>query len=300
VNPATLEVEAGAATERLDIYLSTVLGRTRSNVARLLEQGLIEVNGNGAPRPSYKVQPGDRVTIREAIKPTLAIPAPDLEIVYEDDDLMVVSKPAGLSVHPGAGRTQVPTVADFARLRTSDPDNERPGIVHRLDRDTSGLLIIAKNSEAKAYLQAAFKSREIHKTYKLLVVGRLKQAKATIKLPLGRDVSKPLQQAVVAGGRDAITSYTALAYLPGYTYVEAQPATGRTHQLRIHFAALGHPVAGDTTYGPTARPLGLKRQFLHAGGLEFTAPSGKKIHVSAKMPADLEKVLEILGLSQQS
>ncbi len=285
-----LKVEPGAATERLDVYLAAKLNRTRSSVQRLLRSALVSVNGKNE-RSSYLVQPEDIIEIQATPAPKAAPAAPDLPIMYEDDDLLVVDKPAGISVHPGAGLENFATVADFARSRTSDQDAERPGIVHRLDRDTSGLLIIAKSLAAKTSLQAAFKTRKVHKTYLLLTVGRVDPELATIRLPLGRDPARPLQQAVVAGGREAVTAYVAKAYFPGYTYIEAKPQTGRTHQLRAHFAALGHPVAGDVTYGPPKRPLNLKRQFLHATSLEFTGPSGQKVHVHSPLPPDLATVL---------
>jgi 23S rRNA pseudouridine1911/1915/1917 synthase len=288
-----LKVEPGAATERLDVYLAAALDRTRSQVQRLLRTGLVTVDGR-SERASYLVQPGDTITVRSAPAPAASPAAPDLPVLYEDEDLLVIDKPAGLSVHPGAGLEAIATVADFARSRTTDPDPERPGIVHRLDRDTSGLLIIAKTEAAKTHLQAAFKNHQIHKTYRLLVVGRLSPEAATIRLPLSRDPARPLQQAVVPGGREAITAYETKANFPGYTLVEARPKTGRTHQLRTHFAALGHPVAGDIVYGPPKRPLGLKRQFLHAAALEFTAPSGAHISLESPLPADLATVLRRL------
>jgi 23S rRNA pseudouridine1911/1915/1917 synthase len=201
-------------------------------------------------------------------------------------------------VHPGAGDGAIATVADFARSRTTDTDTERPGIVHRLDRDTSGLLIIAKHAAAKAYLQAQFKTHKVHKLYTLLVVGRLEPETAVIDLPVGRHPSKPLQQSVTPGGRPSQTAYRATHAYNGYTLVEARPQTGRTHQLRVHFAALGHPVAGDITYGLPKRQLRLNRQFLHAAGLELTLPSGKPLRLTSPLPADLQQVID--QLSQES
>jgi 23S rRNA pseudouridine1911/1915/1917 synthase len=269
------------------------MARPRSQVQRLVQAGDVTVNGR-QQRPSYPVQAGDTVQVNETPIATEVFAAPDLAIVYEDADLVVVDKPAGLAVHPGAGLRAGATVADFARSRTSDPDVERPGIVHRLDRDTSGLLIIAKTEAAKAYMQAAFKTRKVHKTYTLLTVGHVDPEAATIRLPLGRDPARPLQQAVAADGREAVTAYAAKLSFPGFMLVEAKPQTGRTHQIRAHFAALGHPVAGDITYGPSHRPLGLKRQFLHATALEFTAPSGKAVSLQSPLPPDLSKVLSRL------
>ncbi len=288
---------AGAAHERLDVYLAAVTGQPRSQAARLVRSGLVSVNGRPG-RASYLMQTGDQVEVRpEPASAAGALVAPELTVVYEDDDLLVVDKPAGITVHPGAGRATLPaaTVADFARARTTDTeDPQRPGIVHRLDRDTSGLLVIAKNPAAKAYLQAAFKGRRVHKTYQLLVVGHTPHEAAVINLPLGRNPAHPLRSAVVADGRDASTSYRTSRRYRGYSLLEARPLTGRTHQLRVHFAALGHPVAGDTTYGPPRRPLGLRRQFLHAAALEFTAPSGRQLKLACPLPADLRQALRRL------
>lgn len=292
-------VEPGAASQRLDLYLTAAAGRPRSQVQRLMGLGLVLVNGH-SERPSYQTQAGDTITMQELPARSAPPDVPDLPVVFEDADVIVVDKPAGLVVHPGAGLDAVATVADFARPRTTDADADRPGIVHRLDRDTSGLLIIAKTASAKAYLQAAFKNRQVHKTYTLLAVGRVQPEAATIRLPLGRNPARPLQQAVVAGGREAITAYKVLVSVPGYTLVEANPQTGRTHQIRAHFAALGHPVAGDTTYGPPRRPLGLKRQFLHAKALNFTAPSGKNLLLSSPLPSDLQLVLDRLNAAGAS
>ncbi|HVQ44755.1 MAG TPA: RluA family pseudouridine synthase [Candidatus Saccharimonadia bacterium] len=288
-----------AANERLDVYLAQQTTRPRSQIQRLVKAGLVLVNDR-PQRASYAVQAGDKLTVGETSAPTGRPSAPDLPIIYEDDDLFVVDKPAGLLVHPGAGSGQAASVADFARPRTTDPDAERPGIVHRLDRDTSGLLIIAKTLEAKAFLQDAFKRRQIHKTYQLLVVGLPSHEEATIKLPLGRHPAHPLRQTVVSGGREAATSYRLVRSFPGFALLEAQPQSGRTHQLRVHFAALGHPVAGDTAYGVPRRPLGLRRQFLHAAGLQFTAPSGRELQLHSPLPTDLAAALARLESSAEA
>ncbi len=290
MTPQSLTAESRAAGERLDVYLAAALQRPRSQVQRLVRTNLVLVNGD-QERTSYLMQPGDVVQIQAPPVPAAKPAPPDLPVVYQDDDLLIIDKPAGIAVHPGASSHVTATVADFARPRTTDQDPDRPGIVHRLDRDTSGLLIIAKNEAAKAFMQAAFKRREVRKTYELLVVGRIDKQQAVIKLPLGRDPAHPLQQAVEAAGREAITPYIATRYYNGYTQIEARPETGRTHQLRVHFAALGHPVAGDVVYGPPKRPIGLKRQFLHASQIQFTAPSGELIKLASPLPSDLRSVL---------
>ena len=167
MNLESHRVEAGAATERLDVYLASAFSLPRSRIQKLLRSGLVTVNDNPAPRPSYKLRPGDRVSVEEELPQSSYVAAPDLEVVYDDDDIMVVDKPAGLIAHVGAGLRAEASVADFARLHTTDSDPVRPGIVHRLDRDTSGLLIIAKTGEAKSFMQAAFKAHQVKKTYML-------------------------------------------------------------------------------------------------------------------------------------
>jgi len=293
MTPQSFTAELGAAGERLDVFLAAALQRPRSQVQRLVRTNLVSVNGE-QERTSYQMQAGDVVQIQEPPAPAAKAAPPDMPIIYEDDDLVIIDKPAGIAVHPGAASHVTATVVDFARPRTTDQDPDRPGIVHRLDRDTSGILIIAKNEHAKAFMQAAFKRRDVHKTYELLVVGRIDKEQAVIKLPLGRDPAHPLQQAVEASGREAITPYVATRYYNGYTQIQAKPETGRTHQLRVHFAALGHPVAGDIVYGPSKRPIGLKRQFLHASTIEFTAPSGKLVTLVSPLPPDLQVVLDRL------
>jgi 23S rRNA pseudouridine1911/1915/1917 synthase len=288
-----LTVDEGAAAERLDVYLGAALDVTRSHALRLLKAGHVLVN-DAAQRASYLVQPGDRIAVTEPQSQPVAVEPPQLPVVYEDDDILVIDKPAGLAVHHGSGTAGEATVADFARAHTTDSDPERPGIVHRLDRDTSGLMVLAKTLDAKAYMQRQFAERQIHKTYRLLAVGRVDPAEAVIRLPLDRDPAHPLRRAVVAGGREAVTHYRTVANYPGYTLAEASPETGRTHQIRVHFAAVGHPVAGDITYGAPQRPLGLRRHFLHAARLEFTAPSGQKLKLVCDLPADLAQVLRRL------
>ncbi len=213
-----------------------------------------------------------------------------LPVVYQDDDIAIVDKPAGLLVHPPVGSKE-PTLADFARGISSDVDALRPGIVHRLDRDTSGLVIIAKTAAAKAKLQRLFKQSKIKKTYLALVVGRLDPPAAVIKLPLARRQNS-LKRAVDPQGKPAETAYRTLASYPGYSYLEVTPRTGRTHQIRVHLASLRHPVVGDRLYGH--QMPGLARQFLHASRLQFKAPSGRLVDVASPLSPDLADFLKKL------
>ena len=286
-------VNNGAAGERLDLYLAAVLESSRSHAARLLKAQAVTINSVPA-RPSYHVQPGDTVEVAGETTNTHRPDPPALPVVYEDADLLVVDKPAGITMHPGARNEGKATVADFARSHTSDTDPERPGIVHRLDRDTSGLVVLAKTPTAKAFMQRQFQERQVHKTYLALLVGHPNPPAAVIKLPLDRDPTHPLRRAIHPGGREAITSYRTIANFPGYALVEANPKTGRTHQIRVHYASLGHQVAGDTTYGPPKRPLGLTRHFLHAAKLAFTTPSNQKLKLESPLPPDLQNTLRML------
>jgi 23S rRNA pseudouridine1911/1915/1917 synthase len=286
-------VPSGVASGRLDVYLAGSLSLSRNAVAGLIKGGYITVNGKTA-KASQEVIGADVVVVTEPPKVDQSDlpPAPPLPIVYEDDDMIIVDKPSGIAVHGGNAQSTAGTVAAFAAHHTSDKDPDRPGIVHRLDKETSGLLVIAKTLEAKADLQHRWQQRAVHKTYRLLVIGRVSPAEAVIDLPLDRDPALPTRRAVHVSGRPALTRYKTLAVYPGYTYIEAYPETGRTHQLRVHFAAVGHPIAGDIVYGPTKRQLGLTRHFLHATKLDLTAPSGKELHITSELPTELQRVLK--------
>jgi len=287
---------AGERDVRLDKYVCQQLPElSRARVQRLIADGHITVNGQPA-KPGLKLNIGDKLKIAVPPAPPeqLLPEAVPLNILYEDDDLLVVDKPAGLTVHPTPGHTShtlvnallahLPHLADIG-------DWLRPGIVHRLDKDTSGLMLVAKNSKAQANLIGQFKSHSVAKAYLALVRGRLTPETGIIEAAIGRDPRNRKKMAVVEGGREARTEYQVIKYIRDYTLVEVRPETGRTHQIRVHLGAIGFPVVGDKIYG--VRSPFVPRQFLHASRLGFRLPSsGEYIEFKSELPADLERALE--------
>lgn len=283
---------------RLDQYLAGLLiGESRSRVQRLITQGLVRLNDRPA-RPGSRLRAGDRLSW-ELPAPTpsrLEAEPMDLRIVYEDDDLAVVDKPAGLVVHPGPGH---PTGTLVHGLLGRGPGwstiggTERPGIVHRLDRDTSGLLVVARSPHAHKLLQAALARREITREYLALVRGRPSARSGTIEAPVGRDPRARTRMSIGgAGARMARTHFTLERAFASSSLLRLRLETGRTHQIRVHLGAIGHPVYGDPEYG-VAGVLGLQRQFLHACRLAFDHPlTGARVDVSSPLPADLRAALE--------
>jgi 23S rRNA pseudouridine1911/1915/1917 synthase len=217
-----------------------------------------------------------------------------LDIVFENNDLLVVNKPAGMVVHPAAGHisgTLVNAVLGHDPELEGVGDEQRPGIVHRLDKDTSGLIIVARNRTAHNRLAAQFKSRDVSKAYLALVKGHISPEKGVIDAPIGRDPKKRQRMAVTGAGRPARTEYSVIRQIGGYTLLEARPKTGRTHQIRVHLASIGHPIVGDATYGAKS-PL-VERQFLHAYRLGFKLPSdGRYIELESPLPLDLQQALD--------
>jgi 23S rRNA pseudouridine1911/1915/1917 synthase len=288
--------------KRLDRFVSDRLpDLSRVTVQRLIEEGNILVGGRER-KASYRVQVGETITVRvPPLEPATAQPeAIPLDIIYEDADLVVVNKPAGMVVHPAAGHvggTLVNAVLAHAP-GVNVGGEERPGIVHRLDAETSGLIIVAKNDSALRFLQDQFKKRSVHKKYLALVEGQLTPPRGRIVAPIGRDPKHRQRMAVVTSGgraREAVTVYRTESNFDGYTLVEAEPQTGRTHQIRVHFAFMGFPIVGDSVYGKKKNRLGLTRQFLHAWRLAFTLPSGRAAEFTAPLPEDLRAVLDQLG-----
>ena len=297
---------AAEGGQRVDKYIvKETPDLSRSVVQRLIKEGRVTVGGE-ATKPSYQVEAGDEIVVRVPppepmeVKPE-AIP---LDIVYEDDDIIVVNKSAGMVVHPAYGHrtgTLVNAVLAHCPDLVRAEDALRPGIVHRLDKDTSGLIIVAKNDSARRHLQRQFKRREVRKVYVALLEGHLEPLQGVVEAPIGRDKKRRKRMAVVEGGREARTEYRVAEYFDGrvgkvsrpYTLVEAEPKTGRTHQVRVHFASIGHPLAGDSVYGFRRQRLsGLRRQFLHAQTLGFRLPgSDEYIELTAELPDDLRAVL---------
>ncbi len=300
---ASLPVPASAAGTRADRFVADASGLTRSHVQRLIAEGRLTLDGRAlkanAPLPGGVVLVLDVPEPRPAAITPEAIP---LHVVYEDDDLLIVDKPAGLVTHPApghAGGTLVNALLGRPGAAYGGIAGvARPGIVHRLDRATSGLLMVAKHDRAQAALMAQLKARRIKKSYLALVAGAVPATSGRIEAPIGRDPRHRTRMAVLPAGRPAVTGYRVRERLPGWTLLEVDLVTGRTHQIRVHLAALGHPVAGDPVYATgKARqgPPGLERLFLHAWRLELTAPSdGRLLRVTAPLPAELEGVLEAL------
>ncbi|MDK2881991.1 MAG: rRNA synthase [Bacillota bacterium] len=285
---------------RLDVFLAglTELGLSRSQVQQLIREGRVKVDGRPA-KPSLRLAAGTEV---EVIVPP---PAPadlrpeaiPLNIVYEDEHLVVLDKPAGLVVHPAPGHPEGTLVNALLAHCGSELAGIggvlRPGIVHRLDKDTSGLMVVAKSEAAHQGLSAAIKARQVERVYLALAFGELKADVSMVDAPIGRHPVQRKKMAVVErGGRPARTRLRVLERFPGYTYLEATLETGRTHQIRVHLAFIGHPVVGDPVYGRRQGNLGLKRQFLHAARLKFTHPvSGEVLSFSSPLPEELALVL---------
>ena len=305
----TFTIEADQAGTRLDTYLaSQVEGWSRARLQRLIENEDVLVNGKVA-KPSYKLREADELEV-ELVSPPVDVFAPEnipIDIVYEDETLVVVNKPAGLVVHPGGG-TPSGTLANalvyhFQKLPGT---TVRPGIVHRLDKDTSGLLVVAKTEAALENLSDQFRDRSVYKSYVALVHGRVQSNSGKIDQPLARDRSNRTRMAVVRGGRNALTLYRVRRAFDRFTLLDVELKTGRTHQIRVHLAWMKHPVVGDETYGGgrdntiqdprlRARIRSLNRHFLHAEKLGFTHPQTEEfVKFESPLPDELAELLSAL------
>ena len=286
-----MKVPPEAAGERLDVFLAEHAG-TRAKAQKLIDGGFVRVDG--VPKPKRHVLGGGETIEVETppAQPRAEVPPAQFEIAYEDEHLIVVNKPAGVVVHPGQGNREGTLVQALAGRVAGGPEPDRPGVVHRLDRDTSGLLVLARDEPTHAALQAALRAREITREYVALVEGRPPAKRGTIDAPLGRDRrSRTKISTDTDDPHHAVTHFETEQTLPEDTLLRVTLETGRTHQIRAHLLAIGHPVAGDPDYGH-ARRHGLSRQFLHARRLAFEHPqTGAPLDLRAPLPEDLVRAL---------
>ena len=296
-----MKLQTDVSGLRLDVFLAERLPElTRSAVQRLLEQGL--VTRGGVPlKKNAKTEAGAVYELTlPALRETELVPQDiPLDVVYEDADVLVVNKPKGLVVHPAPGHangTLVNALLHHCGDSLSGIGGEkRPGIVHRIDRDTSGLLIAAKNDFAHQRLSAQLSDHSLARTYECLVVGNLREDSGTVDAPIGRDKRDRKKMAVVPDGRRAVTHWEVLARYPGFTHVRCRLETGRTHQIRVHMAYLGHPILGDTVYGAKKPVPGLQGQCLHAVGLRFIHPrTGETVELTCPLPEEFRRQLRKL------
>ena len=305
-----LTVAAEEAGQRLDAYLASVTDLTRSAAVRLIDDGQVTVNGKSSNKKE-KVKTGDDVCIRlPEPEPDVAIPQNiPLDIIYEDEDILVVNKPCGMVVHPAAGNPDG-TLVNAILYHCGDSLSGiggviRPGIVHRIDKDTSGLLVVAKNDAAHLALSDQLKVHRVSRIYHAIVIGNLREDQGTIDAPIGRHPTDRKRMAVLRGAdahaRDAVTHYRVLERFDGLCHVECRLETGRTHQIRVHLSSLGHPLLGDPVYGGANHrfcqnhPALIHGQCLHAAELSLIHPrSGAEMHFTCPLPEDMERILTIL------
>ncbi len=294
-------LEVGEEVKRIDAYVSDKIEElSRVAVQRLLANGQILVNGKKV-KASYKVQKGDKIEIEEEEPVEISLKAQNIpiDIIYEDNDIIVVNKPKGMVVHPANGNpdgTLVNAVMAICKNSLSGIGGEiRPGILHRLDKNTSGVIIIAKNDKAHINLSEQIKAHKVKKTYVALVRGIVKENEATINMPIGRSNRDRKKMAVVREGKEAITHFKVIQRYDKYSLLKVNIETGRTHQIRVHLAQIGYPIIGDDTYSNGKNEWGIQGQCLHAKSLEFTHPTtGKKMYVEAEMPEYFNEILEKL------
>lgn len=298
MEPILLKTTEESRGKRLDAYLADTLEElTRSAAANLIEAGAVLVDGKAAAK-SYKVMGGETVEV------TLPEPEPidaaaqniPLDVVYEDGDVIVVNKPSGMVVHPAPGHadgTLVNALLYHCGESLSGIGGAlRPGIVHRIDRHTSGLIIAAKNDASHQSLTAQLSDHTLGRTYECIVTGNLRADSGTVDAPIARHPTDRKKMAVVQGGRNAVTHWEVIARYPGYTHVRCRLETGRTHQIRVHMAYLGHPILGDTVYGNKKEVPGLTGQCLHAVGLQFLHPrTGELVQLACPLPEEFTKML---------
>jgi 23S rRNA pseudouridine1911/1915/1917 synthase len=303
VSVRSIPIPEGLEGERLDVALTRLLGLSRSRAADLIERGGVEVDGRGAAK-SDRLSAGAMLTVDlsepESVIP-VSEPVPGMRVLFDDDDVVVVDKPVGVAAHPSPGWTGPTVIGGLAaagyRISTSGAA-ERQGIVHRLDVGTSGVMAVAKSERAYTSLKSQFRDRTVEKVYHAVVQGHCDPLSGTVDAPVGRHPQHDYKWAVVSDGKPSVTHYDTLEAFPHASLLEIHLETGRTHQIRVHMAALRHPCAGDLMYGADpelARRLGLTRQWLHAVSLAFDHPvTGERIVVSSPYPEDLRTALERL------
>ncbi|MDH4276853.1 MAG: RluA family pseudouridine synthase [Acidimicrobiia bacterium] len=302
----TETIPSALAGQRIDRVVAMVAGVSRSQALTLLEAGMVTVSNAVPDKPSQRVEVDDVVVIEvhdldDSLEADASVP---ITVVYADDDVVVVDKQAGLVVHPGSGVTDGTLIQGLlsrfpalGELAAADPDSERPGVVHRIDRGTSGLLVVALNEDAYRHLVGQFSSRSVGRLYTALVVGDLESDAGLIDAPLGRSPRDPIRRAVVTDGKAARTQYRVIHRFtdPRCSLVECRLETGRTHQIRAHFTAIDHPIVGDDRYGGSRLGLPLERPFLHAAELRFEHPrTGETMRFESALPDDLAVVVSRL------
>ena len=296
-------VEKEEEGKRIDAYLAKKEDISREHVQRIIKEENILVNGKKT-KPAYKVQKNDKIALEEEQPKEIELKAQEIpiEIIYQDDDIIVVNKPKGMVVHPGNGNpdgTLVNSLMAICKDSLSGIGGEiRPGIVHRLDKDTSGVLVVAKNDKAHINLSNQIKNHEVEKTYIALVRGIVKENEATINMPIGRNKNDRKKMAVEKDGKEAITNFKVLERYPkdNCTLLEVKIETGRTHQIRVHLSHIGYPVIGDEVYSNGKNKWGIKGQCLHAKKLKFKHPiTGKEMEFEAELPDYFKEVLRQLG-----
>jgi 23S rRNA pseudouridine1911/1915/1917 synthase len=305
MNGRELELTLNVAGERLDRALTNALPElSRAQIQRLIKGGRITMGGK-AVKASYRLEGGEQLHVRlpEPVETSLIPEAIPLDILYEDEDIIVINKPAGMVVHPAPGHergTLVNAVLAHSPDLPGVGGEKRPGIIHRLDKDTSGLIVVAKHDVALRGVQRQFKQRSVRKVYLALVEGHIQPSEAQIDAPIGRDPRRRKRMAVIppnrsARARPAQTAYQLVDTYGDFSLVECYPLTGRTHQIRVHLAFAGYPIVGDAVYGRRKQRLPLKRHFLHAAELTFRRPSdGEPVTFRAELPPELQQLLERL------
>jgi 23S rRNA pseudouridine1911/1915/1917 synthase len=294
-------IDESMAGQRLDSTLAqSHADYSRQDWHNYISLGLVTINDK-AVKPAYRVQVGDKLSCsgvegylaEEASgQPPRGYHGPDIPVVYEDGNIIVISKPAGVVAHGGDGVPYEDSVAACFAGKIEQDGSQRAGIVHRLDKDTSGVMVLARTTAASDDLKSQFKSRSVDKFYTALVWGRMQQPSARVELPLARHHSIPTQMSVSPDGKMAITEYSVEKECGDYSLLDIRLLTGRMHQIRVHMNYLGNPVVGDATYSRRPSPEGLSRQFLHARRIDFRVPGGKQESFEAPLPAELQGFLE--------